>query len=72
MYALDAHQTQTPNRTRTDALPLNPLGLIAGNGRFPFLLADEARRRGRPVVAAAIPAVAAAIFDLVGAWQHEA
>jgi len=24
------------------------------------------------VVAAAIPAVAAAIFDLVGAWQHEA
>ena len=25
-----------------------------------------------PVVAAAIPAVAAAIFDLVGAWQHEA
>lgn len=25
-----------------------------------------------PVVAAAIPAVAAAIFDLVGGWQHEA
>jgi len=25
-----------------------------------------------PVVAAAIPAVATAIFDLVGAWQHEA
>ena len=25
-----------------------------------------------PVVAAAIPAVTAAIFDLVGAWQHEA
>lgn len=31
-----------------------PLGLIAGNGRFPFLLADEARRCGREVVAAAI------------------
>jgi len=25
-----------------------------------------------PVVAAAIPAVATAIFDLVGRWQHEA
>jgi DUF1009 family protein len=33
---------------------VTPLGLIAGNGRFPFLLADEARRRGRSVVAAAI------------------
>ncbi|MBK6880076.1 MAG: UDP-2,3-diacylglucosamine diphosphatase LpxI [Elusimicrobia bacterium] len=33
---------------------MTPLGLIAGNGRFPFLLADEARRQGRPVVAAAI------------------
>jgi len=25
-----------------------------------------------PAVAAAIPAVATAIFDLVGRWQHEA
>lgn len=33
---------------------MTALGLIAGNGRFPFLLADEARRQGRPVVAAAI------------------
>jgi DUF1009 family protein len=33
---------------------MTPLGLIAGNGRFPFLVADEARRQGRPVVAAAI------------------
>jgi DUF1009 family protein len=31
-----------------------PLGLIAGNGRFPFLVADAARRAGRPVVALAI------------------
>ncbi|MGQ0644211.1 MAG: LpxI family protein [Elusimicrobiota bacterium] len=31
-----------------------PLGLIAGNGQFPLLLAEEARRRGRPVVAIAI------------------
>jgi len=31
-----------------------PLGLIAGNGRFPFLVADAARRQGRRVVAVAI------------------
>jgi UDP-2,3-diacylglucosamine hydrolase len=31
-----------------------PLGLIAGNGRFPFLLLDAARALGRPVVVAAI------------------
>jgi UDP-2,3-diacylglucosamine hydrolase len=31
-----------------------PLGLIAGNGRFPFLLLDAARAQGRPVVVAAI------------------
>ncbi len=30
------------------------LGLIAGNGRFPFLLLDAARATGRPVVVAAI------------------
>jgi hypothetical protein len=31
-----------------------PLGLIAGNGRFPFLLLDAARAHGRPVIVAAI------------------
>ena len=31
-----------------------PLGLIAGNGRFPFLVARAARRSGRRVVAVAI------------------
>ena len=38
------------------ALPDNDtkLGLIAGNGRFPFLLLDAARATGRPVVVAAI------------------
>jgi hypothetical protein len=35
--------------TRTE-----PLGLIAGNGRFPFLVAAAARRAGRAVVAVAI------------------
>jgi UDP-2,3-diacylglucosamine hydrolase len=34
--------------------PKKPLGLIAGNGRFPFLLLDAARAHGRPVVVAAI------------------
>lgn len=29
----------------------DPLGLIAGAGRFPFLVAEGARRAGRPVVA---------------------
>jgi DUF1009 family protein len=31
-----------------------PLGLIAGNGRFPFLVAEAARRAGRRVVAVAV------------------
>jgi hypothetical protein len=31
-----------------------PLGLIAGNGRFPFLVLDAARARGESVVVAAI------------------
>jgi len=31
-----------------------PLGLIAGNGRFPFLVAQAARRAGRQVVAVAV------------------
>ncbi len=34
--------------------PSGPLGLIAGNGRFPFLLLDAARARGLEVVVAAI------------------
>jgi len=43
-----------------------PLGLIAGNGRFPFLVAAAARRAGRTVVAVAIreeafPELAAAV-----------
>ena len=34
--------------------PKQPLGLIAGNGRFPFLLLEAARARGLEVVVAAI------------------
>ena len=32
---------------------MKPLGLLAGNGRFPFLVAEEARKIGRRVVAIA-------------------
>ena len=32
---------------------MKPLGLLAGNGRFPFLVAQEARQQGRRVVAVA-------------------
>jgi UDP-2,3-diacylglucosamine hydrolase len=39
---------------RNDTQIMNPLGLIAGNGRFPFLLLDAARAHGVPVVVAAI------------------
>jgi hypothetical protein len=37
----------------------SPLGLIAGNGRFPFLVAGAARRAGRSVVCVAIEEEAA-------------
>jgi hypothetical protein len=35
-------------------MTIDKLGLIAGNGRFPFLLLDAARAAGHPVVVAAI------------------
>jgi DUF1009 family protein len=40
--------SQGSTSTETGA---GPLGLIAGAGRFPFLVADGARRAGRPVAA---------------------
>jgi hypothetical protein len=40
-----------------------PLGLIAGNGRFPFLAAAGARRAGRRVVVLAIREEASAELD---------
>lgn len=36
----------------------NPLGLIAGAGRFPFLVAEGARREGRPVIAVGLRGLA--------------
>lgn len=46
-----------------------PLGLIAGNGRFPFLVAEAARKQGRRVVAVALreetsPALADAVDEI--------
>jgi hypothetical protein len=46
--ANDLHHPQDPQG------PQQPLGLIAGNGQFPFLLLDAARAHGRRVVVAAI------------------
>jgi len=44
----------------------NPLGLIAGAGRFPFLVAEGARRARRPVVALGIRGLAdPALRDVV-------
>ncbi len=42
-----------PTHVQPDAT-LSRLGLIAGNGRFPFLLLDAARARGTEVIVAAI------------------
>src|ERR1700760_3446012 len=55
--------------------PREPLGLIAGNGRFPFLLLDAARAQGRPVVVAAIreetdPAMDARVTEDQGTTVH--
>ena len=56
-------------------MTIQPLGLIAGNGRFPFLLLDAARAHGRRVVVAAIreetdPAMNARAADDPGTTVH--
>ena len=45
-----------PTNSQPEAEPVRPgkLGLIAGNGRFPFLLLDAARAHGTEVIVAAI------------------
>src|ERR1700760_728428 len=55
--------------------PREPLGLIAGNGRFLFLLLDAGRAQGRPVVVAAIreetdPAMDARVTEDQGTTVH--
>jgi DUF1009 family protein len=47
--------------------PKEKLGLIAGNGKFPFLVLDAARAQGYEVVVAAIKEEAFADIDLRGA-----
>jgi DUF1009 family protein len=50
---------------------MEPLGLVAGSGRFPLLVAEEARRRGVPVVALGIPGVTDPALEAVAgglAW----
>jgi len=52
---------------------VKPLGLMAGNGRFPFLVAEEARKAGRRVVAVAFneeadPALEKVVDKLY--WLH--
>ncbi len=56
-----------------DSQPIPPhstLGLIAGNGEFPLLVLDEARRRGFEVVALAIEGEADSRIEDHGAIVH--
>src|SRR5690242_12787564 len=61
-------------RLRTDRpfrMASNPkLGLIAGNGRFPFLVLDAARAQGYEVVVAAIKEETSADIESRGARVH--
>jgi DUF1009 family protein len=53
--------------------PVTPLGLLAGKGRFPFLVAEEAKRHGRRVVAVAIREAAdLALEEIISPmeWVH--
>ena len=50
--------------------PHSTLGLIAGNGEFPLLVLDEARRRGFEVVALAIKGEADSRIEDRGATVH--
>src|SRR6266513_1292609 len=52
-------------------MPLNPkLGIIAGNGRFPFLVLDAARAQGYDVVVAAIKEETSPAIESRGATVH--
>ena len=56
-----------------DSLPIPPnstIGLIAGNGEFPLLVLDEARRRGIEVVALAIEGETDSRIEDRGATVH--
>ncbi|HEY4054092.1 MAG TPA: hypothetical protein VGL74_10125 [Terriglobales bacterium] len=52
-------------------MALNPkLGIIAGNGRFPFLVLDAARAQGYEVVVAAIKEETSPEIESRGATEH--
>src|SRR5881398_541544 len=52
-------------------MALNPkLGIIAGNGRFPFLVLDAARAQGYEVVVAAIKEETSPEIESCGASVH--
>src|SRR5436305_6565871 len=48
----------------------NPLGLIAGNGRFPILTLEEARRQGHEVVVVALREEAAPEVEALASRCH--
>ena len=47
-------EVTSPDRSITRSPDSSPLGLIAGNGRFPFLVLDAARSKGERVIVAAL------------------
>jgi DUF1009 family protein len=51
-------------------MPVQPLGLIAGNGRFPFLVLDAARGLGRDVTIVAIRDEADPALEAAAAARH--
>lgn len=44
----------TPAPSPSTQVPMSPIGLIAGNGRFPFLVLEAARSLGHPLAIVAI------------------
>jgi UDP-2,3-diacylglucosamine hydrolase len=59
------------DKSRLHSLPEHPkLGIIAGNGRFPFLVLDAARAQGYEVVVAAIKEETSAEIESRGTTVH--
>ena len=61
---VDARLTRSSIRTQSMPSPGAKLGLIAGNGKFPFLVLDAARAAGYEVVVIAIKEEASAEIEL--------
>ena len=54
VYATHKNWMATINRSQQEVKPGEPLGLIAGNGDFPLLVLEGARRRGVDMAVIAI------------------